>query len=266
MGLFDELQDSRRRPAPRVMHAAWVTIGSHAIVALALTWWSGRGKPDTSTPPNQPPSTQLVWIQRPGLPGGGGKYGNNSPQPAARAERPGAARITVPARVPPSPGDREPAMQEISVPAVPEASGLREVPGDVSTLSLTAYTGAGPGSQRGSGEGDGNGLGPGRHGSTGDGPGGPGSSVQPPELIAQVRPEYTSGAMLARVQGVVGLEAVVMPDGTVGDVRIIRSLDRSFGLDQQAISAVKRWRFRPARRLGTAVPMFVSIELTFSLR
>jgi protein TonB len=157
-------------------------------------------------------------------------------------------------------------MQEISVPALPEASGLRDVPGDVSTLSLTASTGSGPGSRGGSGEGDGPGLGPGRYSGTGDGPGGPGSGVQPPELVAQVRPDYTSAAMLARVQGVVGLEAVVMPDGTVGEVRIIRSLDRSFGLDQQAISAVKRWRFRPARRLGTAIPMFVSIELTFSLR
>ena len=62
------------------------------------------------------------------------------------------------------------------------------------------------------------------------------------------------------------MEAVVMPDGSIGEVRIIRSLDRNLGLDEQAIKAVKRWRFRPATRLGKAIPIFVSIEMTFSLR
>ena len=72
--------------------------------------------------------------------------------------------------------------------------------------------------------------------------------------------------MLAKIQGVVGIEAVVMPDGSVGDVRIIRSLDRNLGLDEQAIKAVKRWRFRPATKMGTPIAMFVSVEMTFSLR
>jgi protein TonB len=72
--------------------------------------------------------------------------------------------------------------------------------------------------------------------------------------------------MMARIQGVVAMEAVVMADGSVGEVRIIRSLDKNLGLDEQAIKAVKGWRFRPGTRSGTAIPMFVSIEMTFSLR
>jgi TonB family protein len=90
--------------------------------------------------------------------------------------------------------------------------------------------------------------------------------VRPPELIAQVRPQYTTAAMMARIQGVVGMEAIVLPDGSVGEVRVTRSLDQNLGLDQEAIKAVKRWRFRPATKQGTAIQMFVSIEMTFSLR
>jgi protein TonB len=62
------------------------------------------------------------------------------------------------------------------------------------------------------------------------------------------------------------LEAVVLADGTVGDVRVTRSLDATFGLDQNAINAVRRWRFLPGTRLGTPLPVIVSIELTFTLR
>lgn len=178
------------------------------------------------------------------------------------------ARATVPARVPPSfvgTENRVPPAQEISIPAIPESSGLREIPGAVSTVSVIEE-GEGPGSGPGAGEDDGRGFKRGKRGYAGDGDGGPGSGLEPPQLISQVRPDYTSAAMLARVQDVVGMEAVVMPDGSVGEVRIIRSLDRSFGLDEQAIRAVKLWRFRPASRLGKAVPMFVSIEMTFSLR
>jgi protein TonB len=81
-----------------------------------------------------------------------------------------------------------------------------------------------------------------------------------------VKPAYTPEAMQARIQGVVTLEAVVLPDGTVGEVRVVRSLDRTFGLDQQAIKAVKEWRFRPGSRRGRPLPMIVVAELSFTLR
>jgi len=62
------------------------------------------------------------------------------------------------------------------------------------------------------------------------------------------------------------LECVVRPDGSVGDVQILRSLDGVFGLDQEAIKAAKQWRFAPGTRLGEPVPVLVTIELTFTLR
>jgi TonB family protein len=72
--------------------------------------------------------------------------------------------------------------------------------------------------------------------------------------------------MRMKVQGIVEVEAVVLPDGTVGQVQIVRSLDERYGLDQKAVEAVKRWRFRPGLRMGKPVPVLVNIEMTFTLR
>jgi protein TonB len=72
--------------------------------------------------------------------------------------------------------------------------------------------------------------------------------------------------MRARLQGLVTVEAVVLADGSVGDVTLIRSLDSTFGLDQQAIVAVKQWRFVPGTRFGKPIPMLVTVELSFTLR
>jgi TonB family protein len=66
----------------------------------------------------------------------------------------------------------------------------------------------------------------------------------------------------------VQLECVVLPDGSVGEVRVTRSLDPVFGLDQKAIVAAKQWRFVPGklRQTGQPVSVLVLIELTFTLR
>jgi TonB family protein len=72
--------------------------------------------------------------------------------------------------------------------------------------------------------------------------------------------------MRAKIQGTVTLEAVVNADGTVGDVRVVRSLDRTHGLDLEAIKAAKLWFFRPATdREGRPVPIIVTLELLFTI-
>ena len=160
-----------------------------------------------------------------------------------------------------------PRLEPLAIIAAPSASALEDVPGTFVALSVAGETGVGRNAEPG---GDGvapNGLGRGhgrRNGiSTGDGPG---SGVIAPRLLAQVRPRYTADAMRARIQGIAALEAVVLPDGTVGDVRIVRTLDRTFGLDQEAVAAVKQWRFVPGTRSGRPIPVIVSVELTFTLR
>src|SRR5215510_13187860 len=73
----------------------------------------------------------------------------------------------------------------------------------------------------------------------------PGGDVTAPRLIKSGRPNYPADAMRAKIQGVVKLEAVVQPDGTVGEVRVTRSLDRKFGLDDAAVNSLREYRFTP---------------------
>ena len=87
-----------------------------------------------------------------------------------------------------------------------------------------------------------------------------------PKPLREVKPQYTADAMRAKVQGTVLLECVVLPDGSVGKVEVVRSLDSAFGLDQEAIKAAKQWRFAPGTRFGEPVAVLVTIELTFTLR
>jgi periplasmic protein TonB len=115
-------------------------------------------------------------------------------------------------------------------------------------------------------EGKGPGLGAGSGGGTGGGVYRPGSGVTSPELLKEVKPNYTADAMRAKVQGVVLLECVVLEDGSVGEVKILQSLDKTFGLDEEAVKAAKQWRFAPGRRFGKPVPVYVKIELGFTLR
>jgi TonB family protein len=72
--------------------------------------------------------------------------------------------------------------------------------------------------------------------------------------------------MAAGIQGVVVLNCVVQADGTVGDIRVARSLDALHGLDTAAIDALKQWRYSPATKAGKAVAVTVTAELSFTMR
>ena len=93
----------------------------------------------------------------------------------------------------------------------------------------------------------------------------PGAGITNPVPIQRPSPPYTPEAMRNRIEGAVDIEAVVQADGTVGDVRIIKSLDSDFGMDAEALKAARQWRFTAARdRNGNAVPIVVIIG--FDLR
>jgi TonB family protein len=79
------------------------------------------------------------------------------------------------------------------------------------------------------------------------------------------KPQYTADAMRARIQGIVLVECVVTTNGMCTDTRVVRSLDPTFGLDQEAIKAARQFRFRPGVRQGEPVAVLVTIELSFSL-
>jgi TonB family protein len=92
------------------------------------------------------------------------------------------------------------------------------------------------------------------------------TGIEPPQVLSEVRPAYTKDAMDRKIQGVVLLRVVVLKDGTVTDIQVIRSLDSVFGLDQEAIKAARQWHFVPGTRNGVPVNVRVGLEMTFELK
>jgi protein TonB len=220
----------------------------------------------------------IVWLAVPGPGGGGGGGGNRAPEPPRKAELQGKDRLTVPVLKPPTVENvtmkkEEPVAQQwLNIPAQTLASSdivmAGAIEGAEGTTSQGSGTGGGAGTGTGSGigSGTGSGLGPGWGGGTGGGAYRPGSGVELPRVVREVKPQYTADAMRAKVQGMVVLECVVQSDGTVGNVRVVRSLDPVFGLDQEAMKAARQWLFVPGTRQGQPVAVLVTIELTFTLR
>ncbi|MEW6319836.1 MAG: energy transducer TonB [Acidobacteriota bacterium] len=255
------------------------SIGSHLAVALIIAVVLKYAPEPIRAEIEQPPSPDgIIWLAEPGPGGGGGGGGNENPEPPKPAELPGKEKITVPVERPPEitpPKDVEdiPPLEALNIPARTLASAEVTLPGaiesaNVSSISQGAGTGggAGTGTGTGIGSGQGSGLGPGFGGGTGGGAYRPGAGITVPRVVREVKPQYTADAMRAKVQGTVWVECIVLPDGTVGDVRVTRSLDPVFGLDQEAVRAAREWRFIPGTKDGEPVPVIVTIELTFTLR
>ena len=92
-----------------------------------------------------------------------------------------------------------------------------------------------------------------------------GGGVTSPKLTREVKPQYTAEALQAKIQGTVLIECVVRPDGSVGDMQIMRSLDPVYGLDSEAVKAAKQWMFEPGTKDGKPVPVLITIELAFRI-
>ena len=247
----------------RIGRAMLSSIALHVVMAaasLALLSIRPETRPLSVARPDTP---RLVFLEA--LPGRGGG-GAGSPAPAPR--RP----TTIPKHEAPAPVPVVPPPDPVPQPPVPTldvsiVTSMKDVmqASGASAISTAQLGGGGRG--RGLGPGQGDGVGPGTGGNFGDGTRGLGTGTMDPELIHRVDPAYTNEAMRSRIQGLVVLEAVILANGTVGQLRVVRSLDAGMGLDQEAMKAAKNWLFRPARdRAGNAVPVRVTLELEFTLR
>ena len=87
--------------------------------------------------------------------------------------------------------------------------------------------------------------------------------VTPPTVLSRSEPVYSEKARKAKLQGVVELSAVVRKDGSIEVLKVVRSL--GLGLDENAITALKRWRFRPGTKDGKPVDVALNIKVEFSL-
>ena len=241
-----------------------------AIAALLLAARLIPARVYSAALPDRMP-VDLVYLVQPG-PGGGGGGGDKSPEPPPPAELKGPDRTSVPAAAPPEPVPVEPEKfteappePQLNLPLEALAGATQVRLGDL-LGNAPASSGRGPGDGDGVGPDKGKGVGPGGDDGTGDGPYRVGNGVLPPREKRRVDPQYTADAMRAKIQGVVLIAGVVQPNGLLTDIRVIRSLDRSFGLDMKAIEAARKWEFYPGTRFGEPVPVLINLELTFNLR
>jgi len=90
-----------------------------------------------------------------------------------------------------------------------------------------------------------------------------GGDVAAPTKVKDAKAQYTPEALAAHVQGVVFLEAIVGTSGRVDYVRVLRGIQL---LDQAAMDAVKEWEFTPTFRNGVAVPVMLTVQISFTLK
>jgi TonB family protein len=84
-------------------------------------------------------------------------------------------------------------------------------------------------------------------------------NLSAPTAARKVDPAYPELLMRQNIGGTVILYAIIHSDGTVGNVRVLRSVDER--IDHFASAAVAKWQFQPATKNGASV----DVEATFSI-
>ncbi len=87
--------------------------------------------------------------------------------------------------------------------------------------------------------------------------------MKPPARTYYVEPVYPSVALAVKEEGTVTLEATIDEAGNVKDLKVIGSRPL---LDKAAMEAVSKWRYTPTRLNGVAVPIILTVRVTFALR
>jgi len=203
---------------------------------------------------------------------GGGGGGDRSPLPASKGRAPRFAprQFVPPAAVVNNPNPKllmEPTL--IGQPDLKLPNNNMPVWGD--PLAKIGPPSNGPGSGGGIGSGSGGGIGPGKGPGYGPGEGGNfgggvfrvGGGVSTPIPIYKVEPEYSEEARKAKFQGTVVLQIVIDERGLPTNFKVVRPL--GLGLDEKAIEAVQKWRFRPGMKEGKPVAVLATVEVNFRL-
>jgi TonB family protein len=206
------------------------------------------------------------------LQGGGGGGGDRSPTPASKGKLPKIAlkQFTPPAAVIKTPDPKLPMEPTIVAPPdtqLPQVN-MAQLGDPLAKMGIPSNgtgsgAGIGSGANGGVGSGNGAGFGPGSGGGVGGGVYRIGGGVSSPELLFKVEPEYSEEARKAKFQGTVVLYIEVDEHGNPRNLKVIRPL--GLGLDQKAIEAVQKWRFKPGLKDGKPVAVAATIEVNFRL-
>lgn len=156
--------------------------------------------------------------------------------------------------------------KDITLPDNPEMVnfGMKNSP-NVTMASNGSGGGSGMGSGYGGGlgSGTGNGYGPGSGGNTGGGVYRIGGGVSAPVPIFTPDAEFSDEARRAKYQGVVTINLIVDAQGNPQMPRVVRPL--GMGLDEKALEAVRKYKFKPAMKDGKPVAVQMGIEVNFRL-
>ena len=196
---------------------------------------------------------------------GGGGGGARQPLPASKGAPPASKQFVSPPMI----VTERPKLAidpSVEAPVVANNAPL----GDMLGRLVNGSNGSGFGG--GMGTGSGGGIGSGSGGGVGPGAGGGGigggiykvgGGVSSPVVVIKVDPEYSEEARKVKLSGSVLLAIVVDTEGRARDIHVSRSL--GMGLDEKAIEAVEKWRFKPGLRNGLPVNVRATIEVNFRL-
>ena len=261
----------------RDQRSSYLSLGIHiAVIALMVTGLSSKTVRDKVKQefhlvdplapyiPEQSPKNNTMQ--------GGGGGGDRSPTPAAQGKLP---KIALKQFVPPTEviKNLQPKLtMEPTIVAPPDTNlprvNMANIGDPLAKMGLASDGfgsggGIGSGNRGGVGSGSGAGFGPGSGGGTGGGAYRIGGGVSSPQVLYKVDPEYSEEARKAKYGGTVLIKLIVLPDGKAADIKIVRSL--GLGLDEKAIEAVEKWKFKPGMKNGVAVPVMATIEVNFRL-
>jgi protein TonB len=90
-------------------------------------------------------------------------------------------------------------------------------------------------------------------------------NVTPPVLVQRVEPIYPELPRRAGLPGEVVLRAVILEDGEVVEIEVLRCNRPNLGFEDAAIRAVSQWRYEPATQFGRSVAVYVTVYVTFTL-
>jgi protein TonB len=92
-----------------------------------------------------------------------------------------------------------------------------------------------------------------------------GPGVAKPEVVSKVNPNYPPAAHAKRIEGTVILSVLISETGVVSDVKVLRGAGGTSGLNEAAVTAMKKWKFSPAVKDGKRVKVWVTYPVVFKL-
>jgi periplasmic protein TonB len=251
----------------------YYSVAIHVTVFSLLMWGFTSNRVQKAIKDNLSlidPNLKPYMPEKPKTSQGGGGGGAREPLPVSKGQAPKPALKQF---VPPMIVDHPPKLaMDPSIIAPPDTplpqSNLNNW-GDPLAKLMNGSNGTGSGG--GMGSGSGGGLGPGNGGGYGPGSGGGigggvfrvGGGVSAPAVIFKVDPEYSEEARKAKYSGTVLLSVIVDTEGHAKDVHVLKSL--GMGLDEKAMEAVMKWKFKPGMKGGQAVNVRAQIEVNFRL-